>query len=370
MKNLLMTGGTGFLGRFFLKSILETFPHVEKIYLVTRTPKKYQSHKDFQYPQIIWIEADLSDEKTQGHWAHNKQYKDAFQNIDTVIFAAALYDVKADFETNYRNTILTLENFLHSIELFPKLKNFHYISTIVVQGLNSSLLPEGPIISKPIFQENYGHAKFLAEKIFENFQSPIPFKKIIYRPGMVVGDSHFGEMDKIDGCYYVLKGLWRISFLLKFTKYFPWNFQIPFPIAFKDQTHLPLIPVDHCTERMCQIMKCLLEDEHYFGTYNVNNGISYFTLVSDEFPSIRYFLQCYTKYHGYKLNFFPVMMNFFHQWLFRLLGIPPEIYPYMFLETVYPQKYTEKLRSKIRPSQFDHYKEKIFQFPFSNSKDS
>ncbi len=57
----------------------------------------------------------------------------------------------------------------------------------------------------------YHRTKFESERIVRD-QPYVPWR--VYRPGIVVGDSKTGEMDKIDGPYYFFKAIQRMRHLL------------------------------------------------------------------------------------------------------------------------------------------------------------
>ena len=57
----------------------------------------------------------------------------------------------------------------------------------------------------------YHRTKFESERIIRD-QPYVPWR--VYRPGIVVGDSHTGEMEKVDGPYYFFKAIQRMRNLL------------------------------------------------------------------------------------------------------------------------------------------------------------
>ena len=65
----------------------------------------------------------------------------------------------------------------------------------------------------------------------------------VYRPGIVVGDSRTGEMDKIDGPYYFFKLIQRLRQLLP-----PWM-----PTIGLEGGRINLVPVDFVVDAMDHI---------------------------------------------------------------------------------------------------------------------
>ena len=87
-KSILITGGTGSLGKALTSHILTHYPEVKKIVIFSRDEQKqfqmaqeYPSHK---YPQIRFFIGDVRD---------RERLERAFQNIDYVIHAAAMKHV-------------------------------------------------------------------------------------------------------------------------------------------------------------------------------------------------------------------------------------------------------------------------------------
>ena len=87
-KSILITGGTGSLGKALTSHILTHYPEIKKVVIFSRDEQKqfqmaqeYPSHK---YPQIRFFIGDVRD---------RERLERAFQNIDYVIHAAAMKHV-------------------------------------------------------------------------------------------------------------------------------------------------------------------------------------------------------------------------------------------------------------------------------------
>ena len=83
----------------------------------------------------------------------------------------------------------------------PQLKGFHYVSTLAVAGDHPGHFSEDDLDVGQDFDHAYGKSKYQAEKLVK--ESGLP--ATVYRPGVVVGDSRTGEMDKVDGPYYFFR---------------------------------------------------------------------------------------------------------------------------------------------------------------------
>ena len=84
---------------------------------------------------------------------------------------------------------------------------FHQVSSIAVAGLYKGEWREDMFDEAQRLDNNpYFRTKHEAERLVRE-ECPRPWR--VYRPGIVVGDSRTGEIDKVDGPYYFFKALQR-----------------------------------------------------------------------------------------------------------------------------------------------------------------
>ena len=87
-KSLLITGGTGSLGKALTKHILSKHPEIKKLVIFSRDEQKqFQMAQEFpisEFPQIRFFIGDVRDKE---------RLVRAFQHIDYVIHAAAMKHV-------------------------------------------------------------------------------------------------------------------------------------------------------------------------------------------------------------------------------------------------------------------------------------
>jgi UDP-N-acetylglucosamine 4,6-dehydratase len=89
-KRILITGGTGSLGKMLVKTILAKYPDVKRLVVFSRDElKQFEMSQDFpesKYPAIRYFLGDIRD---------SDRLRRAFEGIDVVIHAAALKQVPA-----------------------------------------------------------------------------------------------------------------------------------------------------------------------------------------------------------------------------------------------------------------------------------
>jgi len=87
-KSILITGGTGSFGRFFIRFLLDNFPDVRRVVVFSRDEfKQFQMRREFppdRYPQLRFFLGDVRD--------RDRLYR-AFEGVDYIIHAAALKHV-------------------------------------------------------------------------------------------------------------------------------------------------------------------------------------------------------------------------------------------------------------------------------------
>lgn len=143
---------------------------------------------------------------------------------------AALYDLGAAAQDLQQANV---EGTGHALELAHRLQAgcLHLVSSIAVAGRYRGRFTESMFAEAGDLDHPYFRSKHESEALVRS-ACRIPWR--IYRPGMVVGHSMTGAMDKIDGPYYLFKPIQRVRDLLPQWVALP-TFQ---------GGHINLVPVD------------------------------------------------------------------------------------------------------------------------------
>src|SRR5204862_8240222 len=83
-----------------------------------------------------------------------------------------------------------------------RLRRLCHWSTASVSGRRKGVVLEEELDEGQAFRNFYEETKFEAEKLARAVQRKLPVT--IFRPGIIVGDSKSGEIDKFDGPYYLM----------------------------------------------------------------------------------------------------------------------------------------------------------------------
>jgi len=233
-----ITGGTGFLGRFFIDKLAE---REGDIYVLTRTGSEHkfeQLQERFagDSNRLIPITGDLSESQLGVGEAVITELQG---KINHFCHFAAIYDIAASLESQQ---IANIDGTRNAVELAGALEAacFHHVSSIAAGGLYKGTFREDMFEEAENYEHPYFSTKHDSEGIVRS-ECPVPFR--IYRPAMVVGHSKTGEIDKIDGAYYFFKPLQKLRNILP-----PW-----FPLIGLEGGKFNIVPVDYVVDAMDHI---------------------------------------------------------------------------------------------------------------------
>jgi NAD(P)-dependent dehydrogenase (short-subunit alcohol dehydrogenase family)/thioester reductase-like protein len=128
--------------------------------------------------------------------------------VDHLFNLAAVYDMAMDEDTGDRVNVAGAANVVELANALGGAITLHQVSSVAVAGdsfsgrFSEAMFDEGQRFTHP-----YYRTKFASEGVVRT-RSTVPYR--IYRPGIVVGSSRTGEMDKIDGPYYFFDAIRRI----------------------------------------------------------------------------------------------------------------------------------------------------------------
>jgi NAD(P)-dependent dehydrogenase (short-subunit alcohol dehydrogenase family) len=232
-----VTGATGFIGRHLVERLLE---REGTIYVLVREGSRARLEELMSRwgalpDRIVPVIGDLTSPMLAVSDDDAKQLED----VDHFFHLAAVYDMSADEETNRRSNVEGTKN---AVDLANRLraKHFHHASSIAVSGRYRGLFREEMFDEGQKLTDPYSQTKFESEKLVRE-RAQVPWR--VYRPGIVVGHSQTGEMDKIDGPYYFFKVIQRLRSLLP-----PWM-----PTIGLEGGKINIVPVDYVAAAMDHI---------------------------------------------------------------------------------------------------------------------
>ncbi len=199
--NYFVTGATGFIGRNLVSRLLQ---REGTVYALVRAGSRGRLEEQrtawgADGARVVPIAGDLAQ---AGLGISEEDLVTLRGSVDHFFHLAAIYDMTADAEAQ---EVANVEGTRHAVELAGAIDAgcFHQISSIAAAGLFRGVWREDMFEqAEKLDTHPYFRTKHESERVVRE-ESSRPWR--VYRPGIVVGDSRTGEIDKVDGPYYMFK---------------------------------------------------------------------------------------------------------------------------------------------------------------------
>jgi len=235
-----VTGASGFIGKRLVKRLLEHRGAV--VYFLMREKgaakkvKALHAYWGVDESRAIPVTGDLTSPLLGVSKADQKVLAGKIKHF---FHLAAVYDLKADAE---EQAAANIDGTRNAVALANAINAgcFEHCSSIAAAGMYEGVFREDMFDEAENLDHPYFQTKHDSEKIVRR-ECTVPWR--VYRPGLVVGDSKTGEMDKIDGPYYFFKLIQRMRQLLP-----PWM-----PTIGIEGGRINIVPVDFVVDALNHI---------------------------------------------------------------------------------------------------------------------
>ena len=240
----LVTGGTGFLGRAVLTRLLQR-DDCEAVYALVREGSRDRLLRRLAdtpgHEKVVPVVGDLTRPRLG---LHDAEIDGLAGRVDHVLHLGAIYDITADDDTNRAANV---DGTRGVVELASRLgvSCLHHVSSVAVAGEYEGTFTEDDLDVGQEFGNPYHETKYRAERIVRE-ESTVPWR--VYRPAVVVGDSQTGEMDKIDGPYYLLTAISLLGRLA------PGQWLSALRLAVPELGATNVVPVDFVADAMVHLV--------------------------------------------------------------------------------------------------------------------
>jgi NAD(P)-dependent dehydrogenase (short-subunit alcohol dehydrogenase family) len=196
-----VTGASGFIGKRLVRALLSRPGSTVFFLLRNPSPDRIDALLRFwnvDSTRAIPIPGDLT---LPGLGIAADDMARLRQRVDHVFHLGAVYDLQADADIEMRTNVDGTRSVLALAEEIGA-GRIHHVSSIAAAGLYQGVFREDMFEEAERLDHPYFASKHESEAVVRN-ECRVPWR--IYRPGIVVGDSRTGEIDKIDGPYYFFK---------------------------------------------------------------------------------------------------------------------------------------------------------------------
>jgi NAD(P)-dependent dehydrogenase (short-subunit alcohol dehydrogenase family) len=355
--NYFVTGGTGFLGRNLIARLLK---RKGDIYVLVRkgSRRKFDDLKqrwDDAGARVIPVVGDLTKPRLGVAPARVRQLEGT---IGHVFHLAAIYDLKAAADAQEAANIAGTSNAIQFAESVQA-RRFHHVSSIAAAGLYQGVFREDMFEEATGLDNPYFRTKHESEAIVRT-KCSIPWR--IYRPGIVVGDSRSGEIDKVDGPYYFFKLIQKLRRAMP-----AWM-----PAIGLEGGRINIVPVDFVADALDYIAHKANEDRKCF--HLTDPKPLRIGQVLNLFAEAAHAPQMTMRLDARMFNFIPavvkqsVMMlppaKRIRNQIFSDLGMPPEILKFINYPTKFDSRETERVlkSTAIRVPSLEDYAWRLWDY--------
>jgi len=216
-KTIFITGATGFVGGNFAAHLLHTFPEARLTLLVRGSSSRQARERMLAHLRMIdpgaaaegiedRIEVLRGDITADHLGLTDDEYRRVAQSATHIVHCAATVEFTLPLEqARAINLGGTREVFrlAHAARESGRLSCVAYVGTAYVSGKRGGIIYEDELQAGAQFANSYEQSKFESEEYVRSEMQHLPV--VIFRPSIIVGDSHTGRTTAFNVLYSPLR---------------------------------------------------------------------------------------------------------------------------------------------------------------------
>jgi len=188
MNSIVITGGTGILGKLIIDDLLRTDSSIVLLIRAEtqekaeeRAKNLLQKYTDDKKERIKILKSDLTDENLG---IASKEYINLKKNTTHILHAAASTKFNLPLDEARRNNVETIKKLFDFAADCSQLERFGHVSSAFVAGKRSGIIFEEDLEHDEGFLNTYEQSKYEAETFLRTKQDKIPL--VIFRPSLII----------------------------------------------------------------------------------------------------------------------------------------------------------------------------------------
>lgn len=235
----LVTGFPAFTAKRMIAKLLAAEPDT-KLYVLSRD--KFAGEADTLLDQLgagDRAEVLVGDVCDMDLGLSSNEYRALSRELTWIHHLAGIYFMGVDDETMRRVNVSGTRTMLDLARDASRLERVVHWSTASVSGTRNGTVYEEDLDMAQKFHNGYERTKYDAERLVRTAMRQLPIT--VLRPSIIVGDSQTGEIDRLDGPYYLIVLIATNTSGLRL------------PILGRGESPLHLVPIDYVIDAAWQV---------------------------------------------------------------------------------------------------------------------
>ena len=230
----LLTGFPAFTAKRMIAKLVAAEPE-SKLYVLARDKFAAEANEFLaKLPSRGNAEVLVGDVCDMDLGLSSAEYRALSKQLTWIHHLAGIYFMGVDDETARRVNVGGTRTVLDLARDTGRLERLVHWSTATVSGNRSGTVYEEDLDAGQKFHNGYERTKYEAEKLVRNAMRQLPIT--VLRPSIIVGDSKSGEIDRLDGPYYLMVLIATNASGLRL------------PILGRGDSPLHLVPIDYVVD--------------------------------------------------------------------------------------------------------------------------